>query len=129
MIITNGIQFPNPLVPSADPRAFDGYEEGTWIPVPTNLTVVGTPTYTGTYTRIGRFVFGTLVISSTTSTASAVASTSFAGFPFMSAMSLVLMASDSNAASLGTGLVSGNILFPPTWSARPNVYISFCMII
>jgi len=54
----------------------------SWTPVPTSLTVVGTPTYTGWYTRVGNVVTAHLDIISTTSTASSGGSTFFQGLPY-----------------------------------------------
>ena len=46
------------------------YEEGTFTPTYTSgLTIVGTPTFTGTYTRVGRLVTVFIEVSSTTSVA------------------------------------------------------------
>jgi hypothetical protein len=121
----NGIQFPAVQVPSADPNHLDDYEEGTWTPVPTGLTVVGTPTYTGTYTKVGRLVFATLRVQSTTSTASTATVTSFAGMPFSPSSAIATcQATDTGATNLGTGLFTGTV-FPPSWSARADVIITF----
>ena len=43
---------------------FDDYEEGTWTPSPTSITVnSGTPVWSGTYTKIGRTVLAEWVLS------------------------------------------------------------------
>jgi hypothetical protein len=52
-----GITFPATQSASTNANTLDDYEEGTWTPVPTNITVVsGTPVYTGKYTKIGNIV-------------------------------------------------------------------------
>jgi hypothetical protein len=65
----NGITFPATQVPSADANTLDDYEEGTWTP---STIAYGpgssVPTFTsftssGSYTKIGRQVFLTGVIS------------------------------------------------------------------
>jgi hypothetical protein len=61
----NGIDF------SADPAAagmtselLDDYEEGTWTPVPTGVVVnSGTPVWSGKYTKVGRTVVATWLLS------------------------------------------------------------------
>lgn len=103
------------------------YKTGTWTPSPTNLTVVGTPTYSGTYTRNGNVVFITLNVSATTSTTSTANSTNFSGLPYTVAASNVCYASTTNANNLGTGFVyinPNNVIYTPAWSALPAVFIS-----
>jgi len=52
-----GITFPATQSASTDANTLDDYEEGTYTPTPTNITVVsGTPVYTGKYTKIGNIV-------------------------------------------------------------------------
>ena len=60
------------------------YEEGTFTPTYTSgLTVVGTLTFTGTYTRVGRLVTVFITISSTTSVATGGAISEICrGLPF-----------------------------------------------
>ena len=57
------------------------YEEGTWSPGVGNLTVVGTFSSSGTYTKIGRFVTVTATLSATTSV-TGNAGNFFTGLPF-----------------------------------------------
>lgn len=121
----DGIAFPSTQIPDADPNTLDDYEEGIWTPVPTGLTVVGTPAYTGTYTKIGRLVFGQLMVTSSTSTASTANTTSFAGLPFPSSEPSTCQAVDNNINSFGNGEISSSTVFTPTWSARPFVYVTF----
>lgn len=123
----NGMQFPAVQVPSADPNAFDDYGEGTWTPTPSGLTVVngtGGVTYGGTYTKIGRLVFITIVIipSGTATTAATAGATYFDGLPFAVAQIAGGAWSDGNASSLGTEIVALGRLYAPTWSAR-NVQV------
>jgi hypothetical protein len=57
------------------------YEEGTWTPVPNGVSVVsGSPTYVGTYTKIGRMVHASIL--QTTGTINVVAGSYFTGLPF-----------------------------------------------
>ena len=106
------------------------YEEGTWTPVPTSLTVVGTPTYTGFYTRIGRAVYWTARIQSTTSTTSTAGTTVFAGFPFVSSSATYVFTAINNAtiATLGNGAITvsgGNTTaYAPSWTALADVVLT-----
>lgn len=104
------------------------YEEGTWTPVATNLTVVGTVTYTARYTRIGRRVFCTLKVNSTGSTSAVNGSTYFTGLPYSVAVRDVCMAAnEGSTAGLGNSLVdtTGPTLFVPSWTILPGVCIAF----
>lgn len=81
------IQFPATQVPSADPNAFDDYEEGNWTPVfnfatPGDLSVAYSKQL-GTYTKTGRLVKITNDVSSSSFTHS-TASGNFQidGIPF-----------------------------------------------
>ena len=104
------------------------YEEGTWTPSPTNLTVIGTPTYTGTYVRTGRVVYITLEVAASTSTASTANSTYFTGLPFTIAIDSVINSVGANAVtSPGSGLItkfSGGRIYTPTWGATGTVELS-----
>lgn len=120
------LQFPDVQVPSSHPNCLDDYEEGAWTPIPTSLTVVGTPTYTGTYTKVGRRVHCVLHIVSTTSTASVASTTFFSGLPFTPNTAVACMAVSSAVASFGNGLVGTNgHVNTPTWSATADVTVSF----
>ncbi len=62
----------------------DDYEEGTWTPAVSNMTVTGTLTTAGRYTKVGRMVSLMGWISATTSIAHGV-SALISGFPFAGA--------------------------------------------
>lgn len=103
---------------------------GSWTPSPTGLTVTGTPTYIGTYTRIGNMVFCSLNISATTSTASTTGTTYFTGLPVTPSLN----SSTVGAANVGTGAaISGTgIVFSgtqraymPTWGATQAIQVNF----
>ena len=62
---------------------FADYEEGTWTPAAgANLAVVGTPTYTGQYTKVGNTVTAWGSVSSTTSVAYTAGGQILSGLPF-----------------------------------------------
>ena len=68
LVLSGGqIQFPATQSPSADANTLDDYEEGTWTPTitfatPGNLSVAYT-TQSGSYTKIGRMVFGSCSVA------------------------------------------------------------------
>jgi len=109
------------------------YEEGTWTPSPTNLTVVGTPTYTGKYTRIGRQVTCIACIDSTTSTTATAGSTNFAGLPFTASAIAGLnggngVTVDTNTVTrVGSGYIytGNNKFYVSGWTATANIVMSF----
>ena len=83
-----GIAFPATAVAVADANTLDDYEEGTWTPNQgTGLTVVGAFSSSGTYTKIGRMVFVTGVLTGATSVAAAgTASQLTSNLPFTAAV-------------------------------------------
>ena len=109
------------------------YEEGIWTPAPTNLTVVGTPTYTGKYTRIGRQVTCIACIDSTTTTAATAGSTSFGGLPFTA--SAIAGNNGGNGVTVdantvtqvGSGYIftANNRFYVTGWTATANIVMSF----
>lgn len=111
-------------IASVDTDVLDAYQERDWTPVPTSLTVVGTPTYTGRYIKIGKQIFWTLRVQSTTTTASTANTTYFSGLP-AAAIPSTCTAVSSGTSSFGVGLVdaSGNV-YTPTWGATAAVYCS-----
>jgi hypothetical protein len=61
----------------------DDYEEGTWTPVlSVGLTVVGTPSFTGTYTKIGNTVTAIASLTASTSVAAIGGSQMVNGLPY-----------------------------------------------
>lgn len=120
------IPFPATQDPSADPNTLDDYEEGTWTPNAIGFTVVGTPTYTGTYTKIGRKVHITAKASSTTSIASTAGTSLFNGLPFTPAV-----AGTGGAVSVVSGTHFGSTIvytngnfYMPTWGANAETCVS-----
>jgi hypothetical protein len=107
---------------TAAANALDDYEEGTWTPTVISLTVVGTPTYTGRYTKVGRLVSFDLQIYSTTSTAATSGVTVFS-LPFVQAGEPRSYAICSEG-SPPTGPILTSYIYPPTWSATQYVWIS-----
>jgi hypothetical protein len=82
----SGITFPATQVPSADANTLDDYEEGTWTPTINTggggVTVTGTPTTGGNYTKIGRMVYLSGFIGATTSVAWGAGAVIVTNLPF-----------------------------------------------
>ena len=78
----SGITFPATQSASSNTNTLDDYEEGTWTPTQNTLTVVGTFSSAGTYTKIGRMVFFVGYVAGSTSVA-AIAGAAFEGLPFL----------------------------------------------
>ena len=99
--------------------------KSTWTPTVAGITVVGTPTYAGTYERVGDFVSFTIRVTSTTSTAATAATTTFTP-PTASTVvaGTCVAASNVTALGLGTGLVNNNLIYVPTWAASADVIIT-----
>lgn len=74
--VSKGIKFPATQVAQSDVNTLDDYEEGTFTPTWTNLTVGNASVNSGRYLKVGRFVFGeiNLIWGSTTSISGGVVS-------------------------------------------------------
>jgi len=116
----NGIDF-SATAGTGTSELFSDYEEGSWTPTVTGLTVVGTPTYTGRYTKLGRLVNFDLRIEATTSTAATSGVTVFS-LPFVQAGEPRSYAICSEG-SPPTGPILTSYVYPPTWSATQSVWI------
>jgi len=78
-----GVSFPASASASSDANTLDDYEEGTWTPAFTNLTInSGTPTFSGNYTKIGRLVLINWGISGTKNITITADSTHINNLPF-----------------------------------------------
>jgi hypothetical protein len=98
--------------------------KNTWTPTVAGITVVGTPTYTGTFERIGDFVSFTIRVTSTTSTAATAGTTTFSTPTSTVVAGTCVAASGVTALGLGTGLVSSSLIYVPTWAASADVVIT-----
>lgn len=123
------VAFPATQNASSNANTLDDYEEGTWTVTATNLTVVGTPTYYGRYTKIGRMVHINVTLSATTSTASTATAT-YVDLPFAAENSVsnrwVCSVCGYDLTSYGNGLLRNtSALYLPTWAATAtNIQIS-----
>lgn len=124
-----GVDFSaDPSTPGMTSELFDDYEEGTWTPSQgAGVTVVGTFSSSGTYTKIGRLVYITGFMEGSTSIEVAPASVLTNNLPFQSSVTgpigrtltaNVYMASDN--IPLGYDLYNAAAL-TPTGYLRFNV--------
>jgi hypothetical protein len=96
--VSNGISFPATQSACADVNTLDDYEEGTWTPTAGgSLTVVGTFSSNGKYTKIGRLVTVSGQISATTSLTLTANQQVVFGLPF-----------NNTAHGAGGGFTSGS---------------------
>jgi hypothetical protein len=100
--------------------------KNTWTPVAASLTIAGAgvPTYVGTFERIGDFVSFTIRVTCTTTTAATAGSTSFTAPTSTVVSGTCVAASAVTAVGYGTGLVSSNVIYVPTWAASADVVIT-----
>jgi hypothetical protein len=81
----SGITFPATQSASSNANTLDDYEEGTWTPNQgSGLTVVGTFSSSGSYTKIGRVVTIIATVKSTTSITTSGFGTVCSNLPFSS---------------------------------------------
>jgi hypothetical protein len=79
-----GITFPATQSASTNANTLDDYEEGTWTPNSTGITVVGTFSSSGIYTKVGRQVTVIATFAGTTSVAVAAGAGFSTNLPFTS---------------------------------------------
>jgi hypothetical protein len=117
---TNLTTYNNTTTPTATtPNQSQQYSEGSFVPAPTALTVVGAANYSGKYTQIGNIINWaiTIVPVGAGTTASTLSSTSFSGLPAAASPNGVCVAASTAIGSYGTGLVTGSAAYPPSWTA------------
>jgi hypothetical protein len=113
-----GITFPASQSDSSDANTLDDYEEGTW--TPTLNSFGGTSlSASGTYTKVGRFVYCRMSVFSFDSNLTMTAGTStVTGLPFTTATDGAATWSSSNSGVLfGTTHCQSNAVNTPTQAA------------
>ena len=80
---SKGVAFPATQVASADANTLDDYEEGTWTPIDSSGASLTFSTANGYYTKVGRLVTLTAVV--TYPTTASTSSAQIGGFPFANA--------------------------------------------
>ena len=101
---SDGLTFPATAVASADPNTLDDYEEGTWTPTQDTFDTWTTPTFTATYTKVGRVVH--LNLYQTGGTVGWSALDSISGLPFTPGTIAAGYATDSTPASDNGAIVA-----------------------
>ena len=102
-VVGTGISFPATQNASSDANTLDDYEEGTWTPTQgSNLTVVGTFSSGGNYTKIGRMVYLAGYVTSTTSVAATAGGVIAGGLPF-GAITIPQQVGSGIVATTGSG--------------------------
>lgn len=112
-----GIAFPATQSASSDANTLDDYEEGTWSPTASNFTVTGTPTITGTYTKIGRVVYFDISYGSTGTIAYSTSALITLPFPGIESSGMIAMAVNVNSESFTSGK-SGVQMFLDSTNSR-----------
>jgi hypothetical protein len=105
---------------------FADYEEGTWTPTFVSLTIIsGTPTYTSTYTKVGRTVYFSIYITGGGYVTSVANTTYINNLPFTAAGNHVCNTADAGTAlSYGSGLIQIGNVFTPSFANKTNVVIT-----
>jgi hypothetical protein len=102
------------------------YEEGTWTPTAgAGLTVVGTFSSTGTYTRVGRQVTITGSLNGTTSVATAGGGVAIcAGIPFAAGSTSIGIAAGVWTAPIGAVIISTTLYSATAIAATGTILFS-----
>ena len=102
------------------------YEEGTWTPNQgSGLTVVGTFSSSGTYTKVGRIVFVTGVFNGSTSVAIPAADIICTNLPFTTAVRSLGALNTGTIVQPGTvTLFSGTSIYGSATAAASSIYFS-----
>jgi hypothetical protein len=128
----SGITFPATAVAASDAKTLDDYEEGTWAPTQGGgLTVVGTFSSAGHYTKIGRQVVIQGYVAGSTTVAAAANAVLCAELPFgvMNVAGSHFIGSASNAgltALTNVWLNQGtfNMYSVTSMAATPGIYFT-----
>ena len=120
-----GIAFPATQSASSDVNTLDDYEEGTFTPNQgAGLTVVGTFSSSGTYTKVGRLVTVIGLVTGSTSVASSSGGAICSNLPFTSASGTVGGVADSNGGGGSCLISTTSALSYPAHTASPGIYFT-----
>lgn len=127
--VSNGITFPATQSASSDANTLDDYEEGDWTPTQgAGITLVGSFSSLGKYTKIGRMVYAYGYVAGSTSVALATAGTVIcAGLPFAAPAAEGQMGTMGNNATTASGAVqvsSSTIYNNNTMAATAKIFFS-----
>lgn len=100
--------------------------DGAFTPTANSFTVVGTPTYTATYKRIGNVVHLWITAVATVSIACTGGTSNFTGFPsaIQTTNNSACIAVNNSAVAYGVGLLNtanNGSVFPPSWAATSSI--------
>jgi hypothetical protein len=103
------------------------YEEGTWTPAAgANLAIIGTPTFTGEYTKIGNTVTAWGSVSSTTSVAYTAGGQILSGLPYtaqgITAVGTIINNAFTVSSSIGTLPTTGFLYGAEAMAATSAIY-------
>jgi len=105
-----GITFPATQSASSDANTLDDYEEGTWTPSQgSGLTVVGTFSSAGKYTKIGRIVNLSGTLTGSTSVAATSAALIAQNLPFNAIQTPEQSGTSNNAASTAGAIIQAYV--------------------
>jgi hypothetical protein len=127
LTVNSGIQFPATQSASSNANTLDDYEEGTWTPNQgSGLTVVGTFSSVGVYTKVGRQVTVYGYVSSTTTIALASLGQLCSNLPFTEGdppyAVVPLISSDGNSGA--AYVIAAQITGSSAYGATGNIKFS-----
>ena len=120
-----GITFPATQSASSNANTLDDYEEGNWTPTQGGgLTVVGTFTSFGRYTKIGDLVYIQGYLQSTTSLAFSANALIIGGLPFSASTTYSDLINGANGANtaVASSVTSSTNLYSAESLAATNLY-------
>jgi len=124
-----GITFPATQSASSDANTLDDYEEGTWTPTQgAGITLVGTFSSAGSYTKVGRLVHAYGYVAGSTSVELAAAgSVVCAGLPFTAPAAegqMGVLGNNATTASSALQVSSATIYNNGTIAATSKIFIT-----
>lgn len=126
-----GVTFPATQSASSDANCLDDYEKGTFTPTLNGFTSSGITSNTGTYTKIGRFVYINIQVISTSFSGVGGGTSYFTGLPFapslgnqcnFSLANANTIANQNSGSNLAVG--GGGSLYTSTFAATSYFVIA-----
>ena len=112
---------------STEQAALTNSATGTWTPTFTNLTVVGSITAAGRYTRVGRMVFWQVTLTSSGGgTSAATVASTYHDLPFLASQHDTSTAVNfTTLTSIGNGVLdsTNDRNYVPSWTATTNTIV------
>lgn len=128
--VKNNIAIPGSAVIAAalnEPGSVSNQSYGTFTVTATSFTVVGTPTYTGVYSLVGKTMKCVITAISTTTIASTAGTSYFTGLPVLPAFEDVCVVVNEAFTNFGNGLVTtaGRVYCPTIGGTGSRIVVSF----